>query len=75
LLNDSHKLEDVLNGKYHITSNDVQARPETWTEEHLICKIIECLGLKKEPQPYGSGNVIICKIYSILLWKMKIALA
>lgn len=30
--------------------------PENWTEEYLIWKVIETMGLARESRPYGAGN-------------------
>lgn len=48
-LDDAHTVEEVLNGSRSITSKDVGAKPESWTEDLLINPIIDAVGLNKRP--------------------------
>jgi hypothetical protein len=53
---DVHKLEDLLKGEGHITSHDVGSKPEDWTRNHLIRKLLTVVNLEIEPEIYGRGE-------------------
>lgn len=48
-VSDTHKVERVLAGDEILTIDDLNSRPEEWTEDNLIWPLIEAVGLNREP--------------------------
>jgi hypothetical protein len=48
-VSDTHKVERVLAGNDTLTIDDLNNRPEDWTEGNLIWPLIKIVGLNREP--------------------------
>lgn len=48
-LDDSHALEQLLDGGRGLTERDLGSEPEAWTEDVLIYPLIDAVGLSKTP--------------------------
>ncbi|USZ67415.1 Eco57I restriction-modification methylase domain-containing protein [Halorussus salilacus] len=57
----AHELEVVLSDDtYSLESVELGAKPETYTEDHLIRPLLEAVGLASERQPYGErGGTVV----------------